>query len=85
MTGLEWIWAAWNDLSTCRQIGMDLGPVPWDVVDRYAVRHELDEDDYELLWAAVKALDRVHREHLENERKHTSHASHTKRNARRRN
>ena len=85
MAGLEWIWQAWNDLNSCREIGMDVGPIPWTAVDRYAIRYGLGADEHDLLWHSVKVLDSVYRDHQETERKKQKHAHNAKRNSSRRN
>lgn len=78
LTGLEWLWNAWNDLNTCRYIGMDVGPIPWSSVDSYARRHFLTETEFDLLWHCVRHLERVYRGHVENERKRKDHGRHSK-------
>jgi hypothetical protein len=41
------ILAAFWKLSTCRNIGMGTGPIPWTAIDTFAVRHGYDADEIE--------------------------------------
>lgn len=52
---LERIRGAFHELSTCRQIGMALGPIPWTAIDRYAERHGIG--DFEQFATLVRACD----------------------------
>lgn len=47
----------WKKLGTCRQIGMNVGPIPWVAFDRWATRRGLDADAAELVWEVISALD----------------------------
>lgn len=57
LPGLEFYYAAFLDLSTCRAVGMGEGPIPWDAIDRYAQRHGLDDDEYDAFFGLIRALD----------------------------
>ncbi len=48
---------AWDDMSTCRPIGMVEGRISWDVCDRWCVRHGMDDDSARILWTVIKRLD----------------------------
>lgn len=48
---------AWNDLSTCRPIGMDVGPIPWTAIVTWAEFHELDLDSTMLITDVIRLLD----------------------------
>ncbi|MEO7095149.1 MAG: hypothetical protein ABI175_17950, partial [Polyangiales bacterium] len=48
---------AWNDLSTCRQVGMSEGWIPWTAADRWCTRHGLDDDESRVLWRVIRKLD----------------------------
>lgn len=48
---------AFSKLSTCRAIGMALGPIPWSAASDYALRFGLDEDEFEILWELISRLD----------------------------
>lgn len=48
---------AFFDLSTCRQMGMGLGPIPWDKILMYAKFNGLDEDVTEAFIVIIRELD----------------------------
>ena len=54
---------AWNDLGTCRAIGMDVGPIPWTAAREYAATKMLDSDDFEMLWLCIGRMEEVYREY----------------------
>jgi hypothetical protein len=58
--GLEFYWRAFWELSTCRAIGMSEGPVPWTAMDRYALRYELEEEDFDRFVLIMKGMDIVY-------------------------
>lgn len=35
ISGLEYYWEAWRELSTCRPVGMGLGPIPFTAMKEY--------------------------------------------------
>lgn len=49
---------AWSDLSTCRSVGMALGPIPWTVIVQWCEWHGLDRDATRIVMAVVRRLDR---------------------------
>ena len=59
VTGLEWLWAAFYDLTSCRSIGMEAGPIPWTAIQHYAEAHRLDEEETYTLHAVVRHMDEV--------------------------
>lgn len=48
---------AFNELSTCRQIGSSTGPIPWRDIVAYAERAGLDEDMERIFSAVIKEMD----------------------------
>lgn len=48
---------AFSELSTCRQIGMSLGPIPWRDMLLYAQYHCLDSFTIDLFISIIKAMD----------------------------
>jgi hypothetical protein len=48
---------AFFDLTTCRAIGMDLGPIPWTAIVAYADRAGLDPAGCEAFVAVIRTLD----------------------------
>jgi hypothetical protein len=61
--GNEWLFDAFMCLDTCRQIGMAMGPIPWDACDRYAER--LDDWQRSILWPIVHRADTLFRAELD--------------------
>ena len=53
------IHAAFWKLSTCRSIGMGVGAIPWDSIDRWAIRHGYSDDEieYETFVYLIQQLD----------------------------
>lgn len=48
---------AFTELSTCRPVGMGIGPVPWTAIDRYGRRYGFEGDGFVYLVRMVRALD----------------------------
>jgi hypothetical protein len=65
--GAELWWRCWQDVQGDRPIGMDVGPVPWSVVDRWAARHGVS--DFDALWTVTQRLDDVWMEWRREQRK----------------
>lgn len=55
---------AWHDLSTCRQVGMSQGPIPFTAMLEWARFYRLDREATLLVWAVVRRLDRDHLERV---------------------
>jgi hypothetical protein len=55
--GLEAYYEAFAELSTDRQSGTSIGPIPWSSIDRYASRYGIEDDAFEYLIRMVRALD----------------------------
>lgn len=56
---LEWVFSAFLELSTCRNLGLLPGPIPWTAIRDYANELELVEYSRDLLFVAVRAMDRM--------------------------
>lgn len=63
-TGMAFYYMAFNDLSTCRAVGMSPGPIPWTAIREYAIQYDLDEVDFETLVIVINHMDVVFLEHL---------------------
>jgi hypothetical protein len=59
LMGLEMYYEAFTELSTCRQVGMGMGPIPWTAIDRYGDRYGFQGEGFEYLVRMVRALDDV--------------------------
>jgi len=66
--GLELYYQAWIDLDSTRNIGLGVGPIPWNAIEAYCAALELDEDQRAKMHALVRGMDRVYLEHV-NKRK----------------
>jgi len=62
--GLEFYYAAFNDLSTCRDVGMGMGPIPWTEVQAYADSYGLSEDESDDLHVLMALMDKAFLKHF---------------------
>lgn len=77
VTGFQWLWEAFVELTSCRQMGMSVGPIPWTAIQKYAEAHQLTDGETWLLHGVVQHLDEIFiTHHIEK----TSGNSKTKRN-----
>lgn len=61
---LDFAWQAFVALSSDRQLGMSVGPIPWSSIDRYALRFGIDGgDDFEAFAALISAMDGAYLDH----------------------
>lgn len=74
ITGWEWIFEAFTDLTTCRSIGMSMGPIPWTAVQRYAETEQLGRYDAYFLHAAIKHMDGAYLKYSAETQKRNSQA-----------
>jgi len=65
----EWYMEAFCDLSTCRAIGMDVGPIPWTAIVQY-VEQEQIEDGLAFKWV-IRAMDGAYLGHVKDSREDT--------------
>jgi len=63
------ILAAFWKLSTCREVGMGTGPIPWVAIDRFATRqgYDIDEIEYETFVYLIMELDSVFLDYVRQE------------------
>jgi hypothetical protein len=66
--GYVWLWEAFITLQTCRQIGMDVGPIPWTATYQYARSQGLNEVDFYILVEVMSYLDGYWRDCVEKRR-----------------
>lgn len=67
--GLVLYYNAFQDLSSCRSLGMSLGPIPWTAIDQYCQRHGIKDEQYDDMFHHVNELDEAYRAHVEAEAK----------------
>lgn len=66
-----YITAFW-ELSSCRQFGQFVGPIPWDKILQYGLVKGLDPEMLRVLEVVVRELDEVYlRDLRENQKRHT--------------
>lgn len=58
--GLDLYFNAFMDLTTCRQLGMAEGPIPWTAIRHYCDEHDLDGEQRDDLFFHVRELDNVY-------------------------
>ncbi len=58
--GLELYYGAFMDLSSCRHMGMDEGPIPWIAIHTYCENYELDEDQRESMFYHIRSMDNAY-------------------------
>ncbi len=56
--GLEFVYHAFWELSSCRSVGFGVGSIPWAAMAEYARFHELAEDDFENFSFLIRAMDK---------------------------
>jgi len=59
-SGLELYWKAFQDLSSDRDIGMGIGPIPWSSIHAWGSRNHIWGDDFERLVMMIHGLDAVY-------------------------
>ena len=67
--GLDLYLSAFFELEGDRQIGMGIGPIPWNVVNQYAKAYHFDEEQSTKLHRYIKALDAVYLNHVNKDTK----------------
>jgi len=63
--GLQIYVDAWLDLNTCRNSGMNSGPIPWLAIHEWANINELDLEQRERLHSYIPAMDGAYFQYLE--------------------
>lgn len=69
LPGLEFYMTAFMDLSSCRQIGFDVGPIPFTAVSEYASRYDITGEQFHVFWALIKQMDAAYLKHRADSRK----------------
>ena len=54
---LCWLYTAFLDLSSCRSMGVAIGPIPWTAIQAYANEWDLVEYPRALLFSAIRCAD----------------------------
>jgi hypothetical protein len=68
------IYVAFWALSSCRALGMSVGPIPWVAIDAYARKHEFDCDSqsYDAFVFLIQDMDSVFMKHAANQQKQSA-------------
>jgi len=64
LPGDQWFLTAFWKLSTCRAVGMTLGPIPVTAIWEFSARHGLDSDMSSTLEEVLARLDRTFLAHI---------------------
>lgn len=57
LLGLEFVYFAFWELSSCRPVGFSAGPIPWSIIVDFARSHGLSLDEEEDFIYHIRALD----------------------------
>lgn len=63
--GLDLYYIAFQDLSSCRNVGMAVGPIPWTAIKLYCDEHKIKGEQRDDVFFLVAALDEAYREHVQ--------------------
>jgi len=63
LMGLELFFLGFMDLSSSRQIGMGMGPIPWQAINQYCTSIELNEEQTEAMHHHIRELDTCYLKH----------------------
>lgn len=70
---------AFHDLSTCRAVGFDVGPIPWTAINAWAAEHNLRGEVRRVFATVIRRMDaawlKSERERLEAEAKNKERAN----------
>ena len=67
--GDQFYLAAFWELSSCRDFGQFIGPIPWDKIVLYGERKGLDSDMITVLEVVIRELDEVYLSDLREQRR----------------
>lgn len=76
LPGDEFYIQAWFELDTCRQVGMDLGLIPWDKIVFYGQFHGMEEDVLEAFIQIIRQMDGAYLKRKGQQHKSLSNESH---------
>ena len=57
LLGLDFVYQAFEELSSDRAVGMVIGPLPWSSVDRFCERHGIIGDFRDEFEQLLRAMD----------------------------
>ena len=65
LPGLALYYNAFHDLSSCRTLGMTLGPIPWTAINDYCYHADITGEQRDDMFHHVMALDDEYRAFVE--------------------
>lgn len=69
LPGEDFYLEAFTDLSTERNLGMSIGPIPWNSIVLYAKQKHLDEENAQALVTVIRIMDNAYLEFASEEMK----------------
>lgn len=63
--GLSLYYNAFQELSSCRNHGMGIGPIPWQAINDYCMTYEIEDEQREDMFHYIAVLDTNYRAHVE--------------------
>lgn len=63
--GLDLYYEAFWCLTTCRSLGMGIGPIPWTAVMEYCDRYQIEDDQRDDMVYHINQMDDAYRKHVE--------------------
>jgi len=60
LPGDEFYMDSFWELSTCREVGMGMGPIPWDKIIMYSSYFQLEPDIRNVFVLTIRAMDTVY-------------------------
>lgn len=76
--GLNFVFEAFWDLNTCRDVGMGVGPIPWTASYQYGLAHGLDRDMLLVFPRIIMRMDQAYLDWTAQEMERKSKAKPTK-------
>jgi hypothetical protein len=61
--GLEFVYKAFWELSSCRQCGFGIGYIPWPAIAEYAAFYGLEADEFDDFVYQIRAMDKAYVQH----------------------
>jgi hypothetical protein len=60
-----WVFEAFQELGTCRNVGFSIGQIPWTAIHEYANRYGIVGDDFDELNYLIRSMDDAFLEYKE--------------------
>ena len=63
LLGLDFFFKAWMELGSCRTVGMEEGPIPWESIRNYCAEYDIVGELREDMFFFIRSLDNAYLEH----------------------